>query len=226
MEYSDDERVQRSSLSDQVARVIRDQVLTGRLAAGERVLQTEWATRLGVSRMPVRDAIKRLCTDGILLPSGGGTAIVAKIDQDDLRDAYQLNALALSLAARRAAERGTDQELQELKQVHERLVSAIGTANKELAQRLNIEFHRVVGQLAHSPQLLAVLRLLSTSVSHSSFELIPHWPEHAARDHASILEAILSRDQELAGTLMYDHITAGSSPMVSRLQAVEPAVAT
>ena len=214
-----DERVQRSSLSDQVATVIRDHVLTGRLPAGERVLQAEWANRLGVSRMPVRDAIKRLCTDGILIPTGVGSATVADIDPEDIRDAYHLNAVALSLAARRAAERASDEEILELKRVHVRLQDAIDGADKDLAQRLNVEFHRVVGKLAHSPQLLAVLRLLSTSVSRSSFDLIPNWPEHAVHDHDHILSAILDRNTEAAGKLMLDHITEGYTPMVSRMKS-------
>lgn len=212
------ERLQRNPLSHQVASVIRDQVLTGRLAAGERVMQSDWASRLGVSRMPVRDAIRQLCTDGILIPTGGGSAIVADIDPEDIRDAYELNAAALSLAARRAAERATDDELAALRRVHARLQAAINDGDKELAQKLNVEFHRVVSKMAHAPQLLAVLRLLSTSVSHASFELIPDWPQHAVEDHEQILAAIADHNVDKAGKLMLDHITVGYTPMIPRMK--------
>jgi DNA-binding GntR family transcriptional regulator len=211
-------RIERSSLSDSVVSVIRDQILTGRLTAGERVLQTEWANQLGVSRMPVRDAIRRLVAEGLLVASNSGSATVAKINPSDLRDAYELTAKTLSLAARWAAERATEQELHELQEVHAQLKEAIAAGEAALAQRLNVQFHRVVAQMAHSPQLRAVLRLLSSSVSPSSFDLVEDWPRHALHDHECILRAILKRDADAASKIMLEHITTGYTPMVARLE--------
>ena len=108
--------VQRSTkLSEQLTSILREEVLTGRVRPGERIVQSEWAERLGVSRMPVRDAVNQLCTEGILVQQQSGQVFAAQIDPDDIRDGYYLNAVLASMAARRAATRISEDELAELK---------------------------------------------------------------------------------------------------------------
>lgn len=208
----------RSPLSDQVARVIRDQILTGRLRPGERVRQSDWAERLGVSRMPVRDAIKRLCAEGLLVPTDGSSARVITIDPDDVRDGYRLSAVALGLAASRAAERASDAELAELAELHEAFKADVLADDRPRAQRSNWLFHRAITRAAHSEHLQAVLRVLSVTVPLSSFELIADWPAHALRDHEAILGALRARDAEAAGEAMAAHVGDVTEPMVSEIE--------
>lgn len=207
--------VNRASLSDQVAGFIRDQVLTGRLKPGEPVLQVEWAARLGVSRMPVRDAIRRLCAEGVLVSTGGSSAQVITIDPEDVRFAYEMSAMALSFAARRAAVRASDEELEELVAIHAIFEDAVSRNDIPLAQKLNWKFHQAITRSSRSPQLHAVLRTLSISVPLSSFELIPDWPRHALADHRRVLHALQDRDAAAAAEAMWEHVTAVTEPMVS-----------
>lgn len=209
----------RSSLSDQVASVIRDQVLSGRLPPGEPVLQVEWAKRLGVSRMPVRDAIRRLCSEGVLVSTDGNSAQVITIDPEDVRIAYELSALALSFSARRAATRASKAELVELENIHTKYEAAIEKDDIVEAQKLNWQFHQALVRAAQSPQLRAVLRVLSISVPLSSLELIPEWPRRVIDDHQEVLDALKRHDDEAAAKAMFQHVTAVSEPMVSGILA-------
>jgi GntR family transcriptional regulator of vanillate catabolism len=102
----------RTSLRDQVTAAIRDMVLSRQLGPGERIVQTEPARRLGVSRMPVRDAINTLCAEGLLVMDGTvGSAVVATVRVEDIQDSYAVQATILGLIGRRAAERITAQAL-------------------------------------------------------------------------------------------------------------------
>jgi DNA-binding GntR family transcriptional regulator len=211
-------RLQRTRLSDQIAGIIRDDVLTGKLRAGEHIGQVEWAERLGVSRMPVRDAITQLSSEGVLSQSGSGQAIVAEIDPADIRDGYYLNAVVSSLAAGRAALRITEEEIAALEAIDKSLRDTIDEGDLEQAAQLNWSFHRAINRAAGSQRLIAILRLLSTSIPHQAFQRLGGWPQHAVQDHKLILQALRDKDSETATHLMLEHVQAGSQPMLAELE--------
>lgn len=217
----DDLKIERSRLSKQVANMIRDRILTGRLARGDRIVQSRWAEMLGVSRMPVRDAINQLAVEGTLVQSSNGSAVVADIDRGDISDGYELNAIICSFAARRAAERITDEELSELAAVHEAIVEAVKEGDRIRASELNWDFHRRVNEAARSARLTALLRLIAPSIPHSAFELLETWPERAVNDHHEILAALRARDPARAGEITREHIQAGSEDMLARIESRE-----
>lgn len=211
--------VQRSTkLSEQLTAILREEVLTGRLRPGERIVQSEWAERLGVSRMPVRDAVNQLCTEGILVQRQSGQVFAAHIDPDDTRDGYYLNAVLASMAARRAATRITEDQLAELRVIHTRLGEAAGIGDRAEASRLNWAFHRAVNRAANSARLTALLRMTATAVPHSAFEMIDEWPDLAQADHARIIDALAAHDGDDAAWIMQRHIKAGAEPMLTELR--------
>jgi DNA-binding GntR family transcriptional regulator len=211
--------VQRSTkLSEQLTSILREEVLTGRVRPGQRIVQSEWAERLGVSRMPVRDAVNQLCTEGILVQQQSGQVFAAHIDPDDVRDGYHLNAVLASMAARRAADRISEDDLAELKQLHTRLGEAADAGDRRAASRLNWAFHRTVNLAANSARLTALLRMTTTGIPHRAFEMIDEWPVVAQADHARIIDALTGHDGELAARLMRQHVEAGSRPMLEELR--------
>lgn len=213
-------RVQRSPLNSQVADLMRDDILSGRLKPGERIVQAEWAERLSVSRMPVRDAINQLCMEGILRPGPGGTAEVVAIEPDDIRDGYLLNSVVAALAARRAAVRITDGEIARLREIHEAMQTAVAAADATRATRLNWEFHSAINHAAHSARLLALLRILATSIPHNTFRVVPDWPARALEHHAEIIEALAEHRADDAAKLMRSHVERGSEGMIAELRGV------
>jgi DNA-binding GntR family transcriptional regulator len=215
---SDRRQLNRSRLSEQIADMIRNDVLTGQMNAGEHVGQTQWAERVGASRMPVRDAINQLCAEGILVQDENGSASVAPIDLSDIRDGYRLNAFVASMAANRAAERITDNELVNLERILESMEEAVRRDDRGLASRHNWAFHAAINRAARSARLTAILRNPATSLAHSALEVLDEWPSRAIAHHREVLEALKAHDGEEAERLMYGHIVAGSEPMLERLE--------
>jgi DNA-binding GntR family transcriptional regulator len=213
----DEVSIGRQNISEQIAHVLRDYILSGRLKPGERIVQADWADRLKVSRMPVRDAINTLVLQGTLVQSHTGAAVVAEIDARDVADGYRLNAMISSVAARRAAEVITDETLDALTRINESIVVAVDDGDRDRASRMNWEFHRTINSASGSARLRALLGMISPSIPHSAFELIDQWPQQAVSDHNAIIEALRARDGDLTADLMLRHIEAGSSHMLREL---------
>jgi DNA-binding GntR family transcriptional regulator len=209
-------QLQRSRLSDQVASRIRDEVLTGRLRADAHISQVDWAERLGVSRMPVRDAINQLVAEGVLLQTKNGIATVAPLNTADVHDGYYLTAVLCSMTAKHAASRITPAELEALAHIHEVMLACDPDDRTRLSD-LNWQFHAHINKAAGAPRLLALLRTVSTSIPNSAFLRFEDWPAHALEQHSGILAALRSADPTLASDLMFKHIQQGSEPMLAEI---------
>lgn len=210
-------RVQRSQLNQQVAGIIREQILMGNLLPGHRITQAEWAARLGVSRMPVRDAVKTLASEGLVVQSPGGSAEVAHVNVDDMADVLYLNAVVVALAHRAAATRITPAELAEVTRLNDALMEAVERRDSAEASRLNWAMHGVINRASRSTRLVAVLRVLASATPRSSFEVLPGWPEQAAKDHLEIIEALERRDADAVFTLTHDHVRTRTEPLIDHV---------
>jgi DNA-binding GntR family transcriptional regulator len=205
----------RTQLRDQVATVFREMIFSRKLRPGDRIVQSEWAERLGVSRMPVRDAIGRLCAEGLLvIDQVAGSALVADVQLDDIHDSYTVNATILSLVGLRAAQRASDEDLVAIEDVHNQMREAVREDDRATASSLNRQFHKLIGTAARSPRLSAMLRLTDLTVPHSTYN-VKDWPVRSLGEHAGILEALRMRNGELAGELMRRHVESGSELMLT-----------
>jgi DNA-binding GntR family transcriptional regulator len=211
-------RLQRSRLSNQIADIIRTEVLSGDLKAGERIGQVQWAERVGASRMPVRDAINQLCAEGILIQSESGSATVADVRVEDINDAWEVNAMVAGMAARRAAERIDAAELEEIERIETEMEAAISSGDLTEAGRVNWRFHLAINRAAHSPQLTALLRSMARMLSPASFRLMEDWPARGPKEHQAILDALRAHDGERAMKLMRAHVEIGFKPTIENLE--------
>jgi len=210
-------QLSRTQLRDQVAAHFREMIFARRLRPGDRIVQTEWAERLGVSRMPIRDAIGRLCAEGVLVIDGvAGSALVADVRLEDIQDSYTVNATILSLIGLRAAERASDEDLAAIEKVHDQMREAVRQDDRLAAASLNRQFHRLITTAASSPRLSAMLRLTDLSVPHSTYT-VEDWPARSLGEHAGILEALRMRNGDLAGELMRRHVESGSELMLAHI---------
>ena len=166
----------RRTTGEQVALYIRSLVFEGELRPGRRIPQDEIATTLGVSRIPVREAIIALEREGLVTIEPHRGAFINPITRDTIRDQYELYGLAFGLATRRAAERGGDSFVDELAAIHTQLVAA--TDPEEFSAR-NGEFLGLIVKAANSPRVQAVLRVLSGLVPGNFFALVPGTIENA-----------------------------------------------
>jgi DNA-binding GntR family transcriptional regulator len=203
------------SLKQSAADYLREQILTGRLTPGTKIDQDEISEALGVSRLPVREALIELADEGLVdaVPRRG--AFVASLERADIVDHYRIFGLVAGLAASRAATSLTDAELVELRAVHESFVAA---TDADAQASWNHEFHRRINRAGGSRRLVSVLALLSRSLPVRYFEFVPGWAEASARHHERILAALEQRDAHEAQRIMEHHVTESGELAVGILQ--------
>ena len=185
----------RRSSGELVAVHIRTLIFDGELRQGDRVRQDEIAEQLGVSRIPVREAIIALDREGWLEITPHRGAFVHGLDEDSLRDHYELLGLVYGLAARRAVERGTAEGIAQLAAAREAFGAA--TSPEELHDTNDV-FLRTLLAMARAPRLGSVMRGMATVAPGNFFALVPGSDVVQQQGTAAIVAAITARDPELA----------------------------
>jgi DNA-binding GntR family transcriptional regulator len=195
------------SLKEAAAAHLREKILTGKLVSGSKIDTERVSEALGMSRVPVREALIELTQEHLVetIPRRG--AFVARLERADIIDHYRIFGLIAGLAASRAASALTADELANLRSIHESFLSA--TTPDEMAY-WNYHFHRVIHHAGGSKRLLSVLKLMSRSMPPRYFEFVENWPEIAGRQHARILGALAARDaHEAQRSVEYHHYESG-----------------
>ena len=207
--------VNHPSLKDRAAAYLREQILTGQLTPGTKIDQDEISEALGISRLPVREALIELAQESLVdaVPRRG--AFVARLERADIIDHYRIFGLIAGLAGSRAASSLTDEELATLRQVHQSFVAA--TDPEEMAH-WNHEFHKIINQAGGSRRLASVLGLLSRSLPVRYFEFVPNWAQISAGHHARILSALEAHDANEAQRMTEHHLAESGDLAVQILQ--------
>jgi DNA-binding GntR family transcriptional regulator len=186
----------RPTSTQQVAVYIRRQIFEGHLKSGERVPQDEIAAQLGVSRVPVREAVIALDREGWVVIHPHRGAFVVPLDPDVFRDHYELLARTYGYGALRAAKRATPEQLIALAAIHKSLQAA--TEPNEFGQ-LNVDFLQMLVSMSGSRRVAATVRLMTVRKDPGVF--FAEAPE-AIRIHKKhlrvVMRALKSRDGETA----------------------------
>ncbi len=185
----------RRSSGEQAALYIRRLIFDGVLREGDRVPQDAIAKRLGLSRIPVREALLSLEREGWITIKLHRGAFIGALDETVVRDHYELYGHVYSFAAARAAERGTPDMLARLTALQKQIQ---GAEDPQSAWRLNLAFHSTIVDMARSPRLHAVLGALAGIVPGNFFELVPGSVEVEKQGTAAILRALKRADPERA----------------------------
>jgi DNA-binding GntR family transcriptional regulator len=190
------------SKTDLVAALVRELVITGELAAGEQLRQRDLAERFGVSQTPVREAMRRLESEGLLVcDTHRGFTVVAP-DEGRLEENFRIRAALESLGASLAARKIEASGLARLRDLNDQMRD-LADDDPAYAE-LNREFHFTVYSCAHSPLLLSLMRLLWASLHGGPRVTRTH--AESARQHDEILAALADGDAEAASARTYRHI--------------------
>lgn len=218
-------RVERPpSLSEHVCRVLRDDILAGRLAPGERLTETAIMERTGVSRTPVREGLRRLEAEGLVISHRGrGTYITYRLAPAEARLIYDCRLLLEPYLTRVAAERMTKQELATVQDVLDRFSAAID-ADPYVAGQLDAEFHLSIYEASRS-ELTSVLRGYWSRLQLELSERVytTEMPKRFVREHVGIVEALGKADGALAGERMHKHIEHGKQALEKALRTTASA---
>ena len=186
----------RPTSTQQVADYIRRQIFEGKLRVGERVPQDEIAAELGVSRVPVREAVIALDREGWVMIQPHRGAFVVGLDENSTRDHYELLGRVYGYGAHRTAERATPEQIAALAAVHRKLQAA--TDPHEFSQ-LNMEFLRRLVGMAASRRVSATVRLMAVSIVPGDFFAeVPDAIRIHKRHLRVIMKALKAGDGETA----------------------------
>ena len=196
---------------------VRRAILRGALAPGTRLTQSDLAGRLSLSTTPVREALRRLASEGLVRIDAHRGAIVRGVDKDELREIYEIRLLLEPLAIRKAVLRITDAELDHAERLWRRMDDHLDPADWAEANR---EFHAIFARAAASPTLIRVTGTLRDSAAHYVHWLSvadPGLPVRANQEHRSLLDACRARDAEAAAVVEQEHLMSTFAAMMENL---------
>lgn len=203
---------------DKAYAVVRDGVIAGRFPPGNRITEQEVALAAGVSRTPVREALRRLHQEGVVDFTPHQGAVVTEWSSEDVEEIFELRALLESHGAARAARRATEAQVAELKslaedqrrEAHERRPGYLDRIGE-----INSQFHHRLQEAAASPRLTRALTVLLEAplVVKTFRKYTPEHLERSAAHHLEIVQAIAAHDSDWAASVMRSHILAAMRSM-------------
>lgn len=202
------EGIQRRYLHDEVAQRLRELILDGGLAPRARVNELELAERFGISRTPLREAIKILATEGLLelLPNRG--ARVASISEKELDDVLEVVGTLEALAAELACRHATDDQVAEIRSLNDRMVEAWRSRDEATYFMLNRRIHEAIMAAGANPTLSTTYATLSGRIQQARYtahKTDAQW-QQAIDDHIRMVRLLEDRDGPALAALMRQHV--------------------
>ena len=200
----------RIRLVDEVAQLLRERIYSGAFPPGTKLRQEQLAEQLRVSRTPLREALRVLERDGLVQSEPGRSVRVVEADTARLLEAYSLREAVDGVAARLAAQRAQDADIERLRAQLVRQRAAVEPWDAAAYTLANVEFHTLVMELSGNRFVMAELPLVRmTSQVFTPVALVPKARGKAAvSDHTGIVKAIARHDPEEAERLARAHIAA------------------
>ena len=186
---------------------LRRAIGTGELSGGQQIRQDALAQRLGVSRVPLREALKILEGEGQVVYRPHRGYFVAELDVDDLRELYRIRDLLESEAIRLAAETLNENDLRRIAEAATAVERADATGDLVAMMAANRRFHFLIIEAAGMPRMARLIRILwnATDAYRSLYYADPGHRLRVQREHRAVIDALSARDAELAVRLLRDH---------------------
>lgn len=212
----------RARLGDDVTRYMRGQILTGAWPAHTRLVVKALTDHLGVSAMPVREALISLAGEGLVVNEPHKGFRVAAISPEDVEDTFRMHAFAAGLLTGRAAERVSAGLIDRLEQIQAEILALPANSDDleviEQVETLNHEFHRVIHATAQAPRLEWFIRAAGRFVPREFFQIVPRWVATTRAEHPAIIEALRDGDAPKARELAEAHVLTAGQLVVGALR--------
>jgi DNA-binding GntR family transcriptional regulator len=195
-----------TSLADAATVTIRNAILEGRIRPGTRLLQTELALELGISRQPIREALQQLEREGLVSMSPRIGAIVRVYHEREIRENYRLRSILESEAARLAALEFNSRDIRALAAIHGEMKSALDAADYLAVNTCNANFHSRIRSAANSPTLCRMIDMLWVGHTVMTPMFIKGRAERSYVEHEAIFQALKNKDSQAAGDAEIRHI--------------------
>ena len=206
-------------LRDVVFASLRQAILQERLKPGERLMEIDLAKRMGVSRTPIREAIRMLELEGLVVMVPRCGAKVASISPKNLKNVLEVRAALDELAIRLACARICEERLEALKKAMYDFEKAISTGNEEEIAAADVKFHDIIVEAADNERLAQMVMNLSEQVYRYRYEYIKDASLHEdlIREHREMYESISAKDSERAVNAVKNHIARQQTTIIKNL---------
>lgn len=194
------------TLADRAFAQIHEAIVTGRLSPGERLPIEDLAGRLGMSPMPIREALRQLHNVGLVQNVPHRGAAVTELSVDELKDLYEARLALEPLAISGAAERRTDGEVKQMQDAW-RTLKSLGRKEVEKGWLAHREFHFSLYRAAQSAWLCRLITPLWESSERYRLATPVRWTlDRRSREHEAMLDAVVSQDPDAAAAILHDHL--------------------
>jgi DNA-binding GntR family transcriptional regulator len=196
----------RQTAHEYVREVLRRSILNGDLSGGARLVQAELAATLDVSTTPIREALRDLASEGLVRFDPHRGAVVTELDDEDLRDIYDIRRILEPEAMRQSAPHVTEALLVQLRKLHQRMIDDPHSAS---FVDLNRIFHLAIYEAGTSSRMLSIIRSLEDAAVMyigAALKNVDGLREAAIHDHSQILAALEAGDTEAAVVAIRDHL--------------------
>jgi DNA-binding GntR family transcriptional regulator len=200
--------IARKGLHEEVAARLRDMIVEGALEPGARVPERELCLRFGISRTPLREALKMLASEGLVDLRHHRGAVISSLTAEALDNLFEVMGALEALAGKAACVNATDAAIGEIRALHERMLGHHARAELSDYFRLNQRIHEGIVAAAGNPVLSQLYRGLSAHIRRARYMANlsrPRW-DQAVAEHQQILEALMARDGARLGRLLEEHL--------------------
>jgi DNA-binding GntR family transcriptional regulator len=217
-----------ASVNQAVYRALRKAIFDSVLHAGDRIVEAEVARELGISRAPVREALRRLQQTGLVEHKPRRGWFVARLSPDDMWDIYNVRAFVEGLAARRVAADGLAEVLAELEALFKEIMAAAESEDSDELAAKDVQFHEVIIRNGGSTQLYHIWQQLHPQdwTIMSVLRLSDIDPTEIAERHQVVIDALVSGDPDWAEAVIKRHILGFARQVVESAERSEALLET
>lgn len=207
-------------LRDVVFKTLRQGILTGEIKPGERLMEIHLGKRLGVSRTPIREAIRKLELEGLVVMIPRKGAQVAEISQKHLKDVLEVRRSLDSLAVELACERMSPGQMEDLKEACNEFAKVTKTKDVTAIAKADVALHDVIVRATGNERLEQLISNLAEHVYRYRFEYIKDasYHERLIKEHEEILASVLAKDKIRAKELVVQHIDNQELTIIKHLK--------
>lgn len=206
-------------LRDVVFNTLRQAILTGELKPGERLMEIHLADRLGVSRTPIREAIRKLELEGLVVMIPGKGAQVARITEKNLKDVLEVRRALDMLAVRLACSRMDDEYKKQLREACDEFARVVKNNNTKDITEADVRFHDIINKATGNDRLIQLVNNLAEQMYRYRLEYIKDAAYHnrLVAEHEEIYSAIMDGDEERAAKAVVLHIDNQEETIIKHL---------
>ena len=200
--------IERRTLHEEVASRLRDMIIEGQLEAGARLVETDLGPRLGVSRTPLREAIKTLASEGLVELVRAKGAVVRRFAERDVRHMLEAISVLEQFAARQACSRATAVEIEAISALHDEMMTNYRQRDRLTYYKLNQAIHSAIVAAAHNPEIIEMHGRLQARMKRIRYvgNGEPHRWAAAVSEHEEMIVALRARRGPALAEVMKRHL--------------------